>query len=240
MSRRLANAIAAIALYGFMSTAAYAQLKDNIELNFFGAGSWYTSKDYQIGFPQSTVPINGEFRLDHAIRGGLRFGVYTRGHWSEEFFYSYESNKLNLFQSAPAPLSLSLPMQVHNYGASGIYYFNEDESHSVRPFVSIGVGGTLFRLPPDTIAFLKDPLRGNMPSMHSSNELSMNYGFGVKTRVNSWLGLRFDAKGYLIPTPSFGLPHTSSDATVEVLPLSGATSNAEASGGIIVYFFGKR
>src|SRR5579871_2182845 len=123
MSRRLANAIAVIALYGFMSTAAYAQLRDNIELNFFGGGSWYTSKDYQIAFPQSAFPINGQFHLNHAVRAGLRFGVYTHGHWSEEFFYSYEPNKLNLFQSAPAPLSLSLPMQVHNYGATGIYYF---------------------------------------------------------------------------------------------------------------------
>ncbi|HEY2382732.1 MAG TPA: hypothetical protein VGK48_16275 [Terriglobia bacterium] len=240
MSRRLPNAIVVIALYGFMSTAAYAQLKDNLELNFFGAGSWYTHKNYQVSFPQSTLPVNGEFHLDRAIRGGVRVGVYTRGHWSEEIFYSYEPNKLHLLRTTAPPTSLNLPMQVHNYGVNAIYYFNDDENHAVRPFVSIGVGGTLFRLTPEAEAFVKDPLRGDIPEMHSSNELSMNYGFGVKTRVNHWLGFRMDAKGFLIPTPSFGLPHTSSDPTAQVLPLTGATHNAEVSAGIIVYFFGKR
>src|SRR5581483_4292385 len=229
MSQRLWNGIAVIVLFACMSTSAYAQLKDNFEVNIFGAGSWYTENHYEISAPQSSVPVEGQFRLDRAIRGGVRVGVYTRGHWGEEFFYSYEPNRMHLTRSTAPVTALNLPMQVHNYGINALYYFNDDQSRSVRPFVSIGVGGTLYWLPADSQAFLHDHLRGDIPSMHSSNELEMNYGFGVKTRISNWLGFRADAKGFLGPTPSFGLPHKSSDPTASVLPLTGPFQNAEAS-----------
>jgi hypothetical protein len=45
-----------------MSTVAYAQLKENIEINVLGAGSFYSSKDFEVGFPQSTTPVEGKFR----------------------------------------------------------------------------------------------------------------------------------------------------------------------------------
>lgn len=240
MSRRLATAIVLFVLYGCLSTSAYAQLKDNFELNVFGAGSWYTHKNYEVNFPQSTIPVDGQFHLDHAIRAGVRVGVYTRGHWSEEIFYSYEPNKMHLLRFTPPPSALNLPIQVHNYGVTALYYLSDDETHSIRPFLSIGVGGTLYRLTPESQAFVKNPLQGNIPSMHSSNELTMNYGFGIKTRMNKWLGFRMDAKGFLDATPSFGLPHTSSDPTVQTLPLTGPIHNGEASAGLIFYFFERR
>jgi hypothetical protein len=241
MSQRLASAIVVVALYGCMSGAAYAQLKDNFELNVFGAGSWYTHKNYQVSYPQSAVPINGEFQLDHAIRAGVRVGVYTRGHWSEEFFYSYEPNTARFLRSTPPTTTVNLPIQVHNYGATALWYMEADEAQPIRPFLSIGVGGTLFRLTPEAEAIARDPQRGNIPqSIRSSNELSTNYGIGLKTRLNNWLGFRLEAKGYFVPTPSFGLPHQSNDPAQVVLPLNGALNNGEASAGLIFYFFGKR
>jgi outer membrane protein W len=240
MRQRLANAIVVMSLCTWMSTGAYAQVKDNVEINIFGAGSWYSSKNFQVSFPQSTIPVQGVFRLDHAVRGGLRVGVYTRGHWSEEFFYSYEPNKLHLNRQTPPIASTALPIQVNNYGVTALYYFHEDESHSVRPFLSIGVGGTLYRLTRDSEAFAHDPLRGDLLSMHSSNELSLNYGIGVKTRSTKWVGFRADIKGFLSRTPSFGIPRESNDPTVTVFPVSGALSNAEASAGLVFYFFEKR
>jgi hypothetical protein len=52
MRQRLAIATAVIVLCAWMSTVAYAQLKDNIEINVFGAGSFYSSNDFEVGFPQ--------------------------------------------------------------------------------------------------------------------------------------------------------------------------------------------
>jgi len=243
MSRWLSTAIAVFALYGCMASAAYAQyshLRDNIELNLFGGGSWYTHNDFEVSFPQSVTPIEDRLNFDRAVRGGVRLGVYTHGHWSEELFYSYEPNTTHLVRFTPTATSVSLPTRVQNYGVTALYYFHDDETHHVRPFLSIGVGGTLYMLTAEAQAIARDPQRGNLPPIRNSNELSMNYGIGVKTRVNRWLGFRADARGFVSATPSFGLPHSSSDPAQPVLPVSGATNNGEASAGLVFYFFERR
>ena len=85
------------------ASAAYAQLKDNIEVNLFGAGSWYTHSDFEISFPQSVTPKKDRLRFDRAVRGGVRLVVYTHGHRSEELFYSYEPNTTHLIASHHLP-----------------------------------------------------------------------------------------------------------------------------------------
>ena len=247
MSRRLGNACLVMALLGWMSTSAYAQLRDNIEVNVFGAGSWYTHKDYTINFPQTAVPNPGSLHLEHAVGAGVRVGVYDRGHWSEEIFYSYQPNKAHLMLASapnspsvvPPTSPLVVPIQVHHYGVTALYYLHEDEARVVRPFLSIGIGGVLYRLTTESEGFVKNPFQGNVPSMKSSNEVAMNYGIGLKARVNNWLGFRTEAKGFLGGAPSFGLPHTSTDPNVQVLPVTGAIHNAEVSAGLIFYFFGR-
>jgi hypothetical protein len=243
MRQRLANAIGVIGLCAWMSTGAYAQygVKDNAEINLFGGGSFFSSKDFEISFPQSLTPVQGEFRLDHATwLAGVRVGVYTRGHWSEEFFYSYQPNKVHLDRVTPPTVSTVIPIQVHNYGITGLYYFSENESRTVRPFLSIGVGGVLYRLTQESEAFAHDPLRGDLLDMHNSNEFALNYGVGIKARAAKWVGFRADIKGFLGQTPTFGIPRHSPDPTVTVFPVGGALSNAEASAGLVFYFFEKR
>ena len=240
MRRKLANAIVGLGLCLWLSSAAYAQVKDSLELNVFGSGSLDSIKKYETGSPQSITPISGEFRFDHALRAGLRVGVYSRGHWSEEFFYSYEPNKAHFIRhSAPAG-SVNLSMQIHNYGITGLYYFDENESRAVRPFLSIGIGGVVYRLTPQARSFANDPLRGDLQDMDNAHEVALNYGFGIKTRGSGWLGFRGDVRAFLGRTPSFGLARQSSDPNATVFPVSGPLHNAEASVGLVFYFFGKR
>src|SRR5437867_1865754 len=104
MQRQLVKAAVIVGLWLCLASAAHAQLKDNIEINAFGGGSWYSSQSFVIGFPQSTTPISGKFRLDRTWRGGARLGVYSRGHWSQEFFYSYEPNVAHFIRTT-APTS---------------------------------------------------------------------------------------------------------------------------------------
>src|SRR5437870_435634 len=206
MDRRLKSAIFVFCVSVILPGPAPAQLKDNLEVNLFGGGSFYSDKKFEIGFPQSTLPVQGAFKLNKAIRGGLRVGVYTRGHWSEEFFYSYEPSTAHFIRRSPPTNSVNLRLGINNYGATGLYYLREDESYSIRPFLSIGVGGTLYRLTDQAESFARDPLRGNIPGITNSNMLTMNYGFGVKVRSSDWLGFRGDVRGFLGGTPSFGLP----------------------------------
>jgi hypothetical protein len=250
MNRAVKGTIFVLSVLMVLPNVARAQLKDNFELNLFGGGSFYTNKTFEVGFPQtsssvvgsplSTAPVQGAFRLSKAIRGGVRVGVYTRGHWSEEFFYSYEPSTAHIIRRTPPTSSINLGLGIHNYGVTALYYLNEDESRTFRPFLSIGVGGTLYRLSAEARSFAQDPLRGNLPGINNSNELALNYGVGVKARGANWLGFRADVRGFLEHTPGFGLPSRSNDPNAAVFPVSGAIQNGEASVGVILYFFNKR
>jgi opacity protein-like surface antigen len=240
MRKHVRYAALTLGLGLWVSGVAFAQLKDNIEVNLFGGGSWYSAKNFQISSPQSVTPIDGRFRFGSTWTGGVRLGVYTRGHWSEEFFYRYEPNTAHFIRRTPPTTSVNLPVQIHNYGVTALYYLNDDESQRFRPFLSIGLGGTLYKLTSDAQTFATDPLRGNLPDIDNSNELVMNYGAGVKTRGSRWLGFRADVRGFVGRTPSFGLARRSTDPNATVFPVAGALYNAEASAGVILYFFGKR
>lgn len=237
MIRRVTNAIAVTGFCLMLSNAAYAQY--NIELNVFGAGSIYTKNSYEIGYPQSPTPIPGELKLDAHGRGGMRLGVYSHGHWGQEFFYSYEPNRVHLAKGAPSPSNTDLQIQIHNYGINALYYLVETEGHTLQPFVSAGIGGTWYRLTPEAVSIVRDPLRGNMADMDNANELGFNFGVGFKTRSNGWLGFRADFRDFVGRSPSFGLARTSNDPNATVLPATGVLHNGEASVGL-VFYFGKR
>jgi hypothetical protein len=250
MGRAVKNAIVVLSLLMFLPNIASAQLKDNLELSLFGGGSFYTDKKFEVGFPQitssvigsaqTTAPVQGAFRLNKAIRGGFRVGVYTRGHWSEEFFYSYEPSTAHIIRRSPPANSINLGVGIHNYGITALYYLEENETRAIRPFLSIGVGGTFYRLTPEARSFAQDPFRGNLPGINNSNELALNYGIGIKTRTSSWLGFRADVRGFLEHTPAFGLPRQSTDPNATVFPVTGAIHNGEASVGLVFYFFNRR
>ena len=240
MKVRGTNTALALVVGLCLSSAAHAQLKDNIEVNAFGGGSWYSAQHFETGFPQSVTPVFGKFRMDNTWMGGLRLGVYTRGHWSQEFFFSYEPNNANLIRTTAPASSMSLSTKVINYGVNAIYYLNDNESEKFRPFLSAGIGGTSYLLTTEAKSFAIDPLRGNLPDIDNSNELAFNYGVGVKSRTAGWLGFRADVRGFVGRSPSFGLARRSSDPNATVFPASGAINNAQATAGIIVYFFGKR
>jgi outer membrane protein W len=240
MKVRGTNAAVALVAWLCLSGAAHAQLKDNIEVNAFGGGSWYSSKDFEMGFPQSITPVFGKFKMSNAWNGGLRLGVYTRGHWSQEFYFSYEPSHANVTRTTAPTGSISLATKVVNYGVNALYYLNDNESGRFRPFVSAGIGGTAYLLTSEAKSFAIDPLRGNLPDIDNSNELAFNYGVGVKSRGTKWLGFRADVRGFVGRNPSFGLARQSSDPNATVFPATGAINNAEATAGVIFYFFGRR
>src|SRR5438093_3163597 len=193
MNRRLKDLIVTFVCLLAFSSVAHAQLKDNIEVNLFGGGSIYSRKKFEIGFPQSAIPIQETFKLSRAVRGGLRVGVFDRGHWSQEFFYSYEPNTAHFFRVSAPSTSVDLRLRVHNYGFTGLYYFQYNESQSLRPFVSICVGGTLYRLTQEAESIARDSLRGNFPGIKNSHLIALSYGICWRVRQSSsWIGFRED------------------------------------------------
>jgi len=234
MSRFRGWIIGTVLVLGVLSNTAYAQIHHrDYELNIFGGGAWYSAKDFVIGFPQSPTLIFGEFKLDRAIRGGVRFNVYTHGHWSEEFFYSYEPNKAHFVRPGS---SLVLDLKVSNLGVNALYYFHDDEASHIRPFVSAGLGASIYQLTSLAKTIALDPAQGNLGDIDSSGVIAFNYGVGFKARVASWIGFRVDARGFVAPVPKFSLPGRSTDPSAPVFPAGGAMNTGEASAGVIFYF----
>lgn len=236
MRRSFKSAIFVVGVFFMLSSAAYAQLRQDLELNLFGAYSLHSKKSFEISFPQSATPIQGQFKLDDAIRGGLRVNVYTRGHWGEEFLYSYEPNTAHFSRRTTPPGSLDLDIRVHNIAINALYYLSDDETRRIRPFLSIGIGTTIYKPTAEARAIAGDPLRGNVQDLDTAHELTMNYGAGFKTKLASWIGFRMDVRGFLGRNPSFGLARQSSDPNATVFPAGGAIHNSETSAGFVFYF----
>ena len=215
---------------------SYAQGTTDLELNIFGAGTADSTKNYEIGFPQSPTPIPGHFNFDQGFSGGLRINVYTRGHWGQEFFYSYQPNRAHFTRQTRPPSSLNLDMQIHNAGINALYYLNDNESYRIRPFLSIGIGATVYRPTGEAKLIVRDPLRGNVPDLNTASEIALNYGAGFKAKLRSWIGVRLDVRGFLGRNPSFGLARESSDPNATVFPAVGAIYSGETSAGFVFYF----
>jgi opacity protein-like surface antigen len=239
MKRFLKSTLILFGLTLVFSTAAYAQLSEDLEVNVFGAGTWYASKNYQISFPQSPTPMPERFTLSNAIGGGVRVNVNTHGHWGEEFFYSWEPNTAHFKQLTTPSKSLNLNLYAQNIGVNAIYYLSDDETHRIRPFLSVGTGWAVYQLTGEAKQIAVDPLQGNVPDIDNANEWAFNYGAGFKTKLASWVGIRVDVRGFISRNPSFGLPRSSNNANATVFPAGGAMNSGEASAGF-VFYFGKR
>lgn len=213
-----------------------AQEFRNIELNPFVSGSVHTKNNYQIGFPQSITPIQEQFKLKNTMGGGVRFNVNTTRHWGEEFFFSYEPSKVHFIRLTPPTLDQSYSVRIYNFGVNAMYYLNEEEGAKTRPFLSVGLGGTVDQPTGLAKQIANDPLQGNLRGFETAAELALNYGIGFKRHLTDDFGFRMDVRGFLSRNPTFGLPRSSSDPNAVVFPAFGAINTLEVSAGVIFKF----
>jgi len=218
-----------------LALAHFAQAQEfrRLELNLFVAGSGQANEKYVVGFPQTFTPINGEFKMDPAIRGGVRFNVNTTAHWGEELFFSYEPNSASFTLKTTPEQTQSYDSRVMNFGLNAMYYINEEESRKTRPFVSAGFGGTIYQPTAAAKEAARSPLQGNLPNFSSSTEMTFNYGIGFKRDCGESYGFRMDLRGFLGRNPDFGLARSSANPSEVVFPATGALNSVEASVGFI-------
>ena len=236
MKTWLKSALIVVSVLVMSSNAAYADLREDLEVNIYGFGTIHTSKDYEVSFPQSPTPIPSHFNFNKGIGGGVRVNVYSRGHWAEEFYYSYEPNTAHFTRQGTPTSSLDLDVNLQKVGVNALYYLNDDETHRIRPFLSVGGGWSIYQLTEHSKQVVADPLQGNAPDMNNALEISLNYGAGFKAKLRPWIGIRVDAKGFLGRNPSFGLARNSTDPNATVFPAVGAISTGEVSAGFVFYF----
>ena len=151
-------------------------------------------------------------------------------------YYTYAPNVAHFKRLTTPASSLDLGVKLQNVGVNALYYLNDDETHRIRPFLSVGGGWAIFQLTELSKQIVEDPLRGNAPDMNNSLEIAFNYGAGFKAKLRNWIGIRVDAKGIVGRNPSFGLARNSSDPNATVFPATGAINTGEVSAGFVFYF----
>jgi hypothetical protein len=138
---------------------------------------------------------SNDIHLTDGYRFSFRFGFNSGDHLGYEVQYAF--NHMNLsFNPAAAtaaqlPVGTELGMHMHQGGANVLYYMFTTDKAKIRPFVTGGVQFDNF-VPPGG------------QSYSGSTKFGANFGGGVKVHVKGMWAIRFDAREYVTPKPSFG------------------------------------
>ena len=171
----------AVVLFLACATSAWGQL---FEVWFNGGQSLLSNNG--LG---TLSPVGGskdDVKLEDGFRFSLRMTLNNESHFGHEVQYAYSRTKRNISGQEQG-------MAIHQGGYNFLLY-GTNEGTRVRPFATGGVGFANY-VPPGSSA----------TSGGGSNKFGFNYGGGVKMRVTSLFGVRFDVRQYTTPKP-FDLP----------------------------------
>jgi opacity protein-like surface antigen len=218
----------------------FAQGPFGFEIGAFGGRSIWKDRNFQIGPPQVPVGspnINLNFAYEDEIVYGGRFNLLSRGHWGGEISYSYQQNTLSLSRQNFTGSPVKLDGAVHHLFYNMIFNLVPYEKSKVVPFVTGGVGLAAYALSDEARANAASPTVYGIGNLRPSEKrFAYNYGFGVKAKVTSRIGVRADFRHIFSDVPSYGLPKESSNPAQTILPIQGKLQMYEASAGIYFHF----
>ena len=171
----------AVMLFLACASSAWGQL---FEVWFNGGESLLSSKG--LGTLSPSGGSKNDVTLEDGFRFSFRMTLNNESHFGHEVQYAYSRTQLNISGSKQG-------MAIHQGGYNFLIYATP-EGTRVRPFAT---GGVLFvnYVPPGSSA----------TSGGGDNKFGFNYGGGVKVRVTSLFGVRFDVRQATTPKP-FDLP----------------------------------
>jgi hypothetical protein len=133
-----------------------------------------------------------DIALTDGFHFGFRGGFNSGDHLGYEMGYMY--NRTNLKYNDQGGVQQG--MAYHQVAFNGLYYITNPDA-KVRPFGTFGIGFVNYAPPGSSAA------QGG-----GTTKLGFDYGGGVKIKLTSRYGLRFDARQFTTPKP-FGLPLAS-------------------------------
>ncbi|HEU0006159.1 MAG TPA: hypothetical protein VFS12_09235 [Terriglobia bacterium] len=232
--------VLAVILVQGVSGPLLAQGDFGFEIGAFGGRSMWKDRDFQIGPPQVPIGaphINLNFAYGDEFLYGGRFNVLSRGHWGGEFSYTYQNSTLTLTRQDFSGSPVELDGGVHHFFYNMIFNLMRYERSKLVPFVTGGVGLAAYTLSDEARAKAADPAGYGIGYLRPSEKrFAYNYGFGLKAKVTSRIGVRADFRHIFSDVPSYGLPKESSNPTQTVLPIQGKLQMFEASAGIYFHF----
>jgi opacity protein-like surface antigen len=182
------------------------------ELWFSGGASILSNA--HLGTPDSSGDPS-DVQLSNSFRAGIRYAFNSGGPFGHEIQYAY--NRTNITDQTGSLLAGGKDgMAIHQAGYNLLYYLrNAKEDSKIRPFVTAGIHVSDFVLP------------GAATTQGSSPKVGFNYGAGVKIKLSTLFGFRFDVRGYETAKPSWG---------GLLLKQGGLMHQVEASAGLGIYF----
>ena len=154
---------------------------------WFDAGESVLSNS-GIGTDQTVGGKSNDVQLTNGFRFAFRFCFNQGDHFGHEVQYAYSRTHLQYNDQGGA----NQGMAIHQGGYNFLGYLTKEGS-KIRPFGTAGVQFSNF-VPPGSSA----------TSGGGDNKFGFNYGAGVKARVGSKFGVRFDVRQYASGKP-FGL-----------------------------------
>ena len=161
--------------------SAWGQL---FEVWFNGGQSLLSNKG--LGTLATVGGNKNDVQLEDGFRFSFRMTLNNESHFGHEVQYAYSRTQLNILGDKQG-------MAIHQGGYNFLIYATP-EGTRVRPFAT---GGVMFAnyVPPGSSA----------TSGGGDNKFGFNYGGGVKMRLTSLFGVRFDVRQATTPKP-FDLP----------------------------------
>jgi opacity protein-like surface antigen len=158
----------------------------------------------QTVFPGGSKNLGSGYTMNDGFAMALRMTLNSWRFFGTEFGYGYNHTSVGI----PASTSIGLPGQVTQIPAQTIsvpihqgfgdfLVYALPEGTHVRPFAAAGLQFSSF-FPPGSSAYY-----GNQ-----TTKFGFNYGGGIKVRVTSMWGLRFDVRWYNMSKP-FDFPGQS-------------------------------
>ncbi len=164
----------------------------------------------------SATGESSEVQLDGGFRFGLRLGYNTVGHIGHEFQYAYNHTNFVDHAGTLLPEAGRAGTGIHQFGYNFLYYMRAaTEESKVRGFVTAGFHLSDFGLPVSASISGRSVRPGG------------NVGAGLKVKISTLFGARFDVREYVT-----GKPNWSGVLVNQRSPLS----QTEISAGIGVFF----
>jgi len=232
--------VLAVILAQGVSGRLHAQGNFGFEFGAFGGRSMWQDRDFQVGPPQvppGSPNINLNFAYKDQFVYGGRFNFLSRGHWGGEVSYSYQSNTVTISRQNFSGKPVALDGAVHHFFYNMIFNLLPYEKSKLVPFATGGVGLAGYSLSVKARADAADPAVYGIGNLRPyEKRFAYNYGFGVKAKVTSRIGVRADFRHIFSDVPSYGLPKESTNPAQTVLPIQGKLQMYEASAGIYFHF----
>jgi hypothetical protein len=218
-----------VALAGLLILAASAYAETSYRFELYGAGNLPIDKKFDIGLPQSTVPLNGEHQFSLGVRGGLRVGVDGSGRWGQDIIYSYGTNASKIAVHSNG--DFAFVQRSHQFAYNAIFYPGGlGNSKKVFPYLTAGAGGDIFTLSQKAI---RDATDRGLGQLKAHTTFAFNVGGGFRYQFNDLCGIRLDVRDWMSHPPRYGIVAESKDPDTFVFPVKGMFQQLEFSIGLV-------